>query len=213
MSARHLLGLAGSLLLAGVAEPAAPHIGVAARVYNTARVPSDLAAASRAVAAQTLGAARIGVAWRNCDDIGECSHVPSRGELVVRLVRSGDPTGTPAALVLGEASIDTAAGAGVLATIYVDRVALMAELSETDTVSLLGRAIAHEVGHLLLATNAHSSRGLMRAQWTPQEIRRNQATDWILTKQDAVAIRRRFERRAGSAFARQLFRRDLAYND
>ena len=52
---------------------------------------------------------------------------------------------------------------GVLATIFVDSVELIASLSEIDATLLLGRAIAHELGHLLLGTNAHSVRGLMRA--------------------------------------------------
>lgn len=191
MYGRHLLRvLAASVVVAGIAEAAPLHIGVAARIYNTARVPSDLAAAARTVATQTLAAARIDVAWRNCDT-GECSQVPSRGELVIRLVRAGDVIGTPAALVLGEASIDTAAGAGVLATIYVDRVSLMAELSETAVASLLGRAIAHELGHLLLATNQHSSTGLMRARWSPLDLQRNHRVDWVLSRNDAAAIRRR----------------------
>ena len=83
------------------------------------------------------------------------------------------------------------ARAGVLATIYVDRVERMAGLSEANTASLLGRAIAHELGHLLLATNAHSSSGLMRAYWSPRDIRGNQIADWVLTRKDAEAIRTR----------------------
>jgi hypothetical protein len=192
MRGRHLrLALAGSVLVAGITEAAPPHISVAARIYNTARVPSDLAAAARAVAARTLGVTHIDIAWRNCDAADECGQVPPRGELIIRLVRSSDAIGKAAALVLGEASVDTGAGAGVLATIYVDRVELMAGLSDADAASLLGRAIAHEVGHLLLATRTHSSSGLMRAQWTRNEIRANQTADWALTKADAAAIRRR----------------------
>ena len=94
-------------------------------------------------------------------------------------------------MVLGEAFVDTGAGAGVLATIYADRVKLMAELSGTDAASLLGRAIAHELGHLLLATNAHSPSGLMRARWTPSDILGNQIADWVLTRKDAEEIRKR----------------------
>jgi hypothetical protein len=37
--------------------------------------------------------------------------------------------------------------------------------SHTGTAIILGHAMAHELGHLLLGTNSHSSDGLMRAQW------------------------------------------------
>jgi hypothetical protein len=95
--------------------------------------------------------------------------------------------------VLGEAFIDTRERTGVLATVFVDRVEWIAGLSETDAALLLGRAIAHEIGHLLLGTNAHSVSGLMRAQWTPADIRRHASTEWELTRENAAAIWRRLQ--------------------
>ena len=35
---------------------------------------------------------------------------------------------------------------------------------------LLGTVIAHELGHLLLSTNSHSTFGLMRANWSGKEL-------------------------------------------
>jgi hypothetical protein len=178
-------------LLPGTAEAAAPaRVEVVARVYNTARVAWTITDAAVAVATRLMTAGAIDVVWRHCDLPDACATVPVR-EFVIRLVRSRETTTDGAPLVLGEASIDVSERAGVLATIYVDRVERMAELSEADPASLLGRAIAHELGHLLLATNAHSSSGLMRALWTSKEIRGNLAVDWILARKDAEAIRRR----------------------
>jgi len=193
MSGRHLLFLlAGAVLVHVDAASARPSpIDVVARIYNTARVPDDVRHAAVAVAKRALASSAINVSWQDCDTTNSCSGVPDTGELVIRLVRSSDTPGKAAALVLGDASIDRGLGAGVLATIYVNRVEVMAGVSETDVAVLLGRAIAHELGHLLLATNAHSPNGLMRAQWTPQEIRANQIVDWELTKGDVAAIRRR----------------------
>ena len=37
---------------------------------------------------------------------------------------------------------------------------------------ILGNTMAHEVGHLLLGTNAHSQMGIMRPKWQGQELRR-----------------------------------------
>jgi hypothetical protein len=36
---------------------------------------------------------------------------------------------------------------------------------------LLGHGIAHEIGHLLLGTQRHSSSGLMQAHWDARELR------------------------------------------
>lgn len=191
------------LLLLGTAEPSPPaRIAVVARIYNTARLAPAMSDIALSMARRVMTDSAIDVAWKNCDMPDVCATVPVR-ELVIRLVRSPETTGGSGTgdqgsgkadagpFVLGEASIDLHERAGVLATIYVDRVERMAALSEADTASLLGRAIAHELGHLLLATNAHSSNGLMRAQWTAGELRRNQTADWVLTRQDAETIRRR----------------------
>jgi hypothetical protein len=43
-------------------------------------------------------------------------------------------------------------------------------LNELVLARALGRALAHEVGHYLLGTGQHRSYGLMRAQFTPQEL-------------------------------------------
>lgn len=179
------------LLVPRPAESAPPaRVEVVARVYNTARVDASIAEGALATATRLMTAGAIDVAWRNCDLPDACATVPVR-EFVIRLVRSRARWADGAALVLGEASIDVNARIGVLATIYVERVERMAALSEADTASLLGRAIAHELGHLLLATNGHSSTGLMRAYWSSRDIRGNQIADWVLSREDVAAIRRR----------------------
>ena len=189
-----LFVLVGGLLVAPAAQSASPaRIDVTARLYNTAQVPSATTHAALVIATRTLVASGVDVIWRSCDAADSCALVPAPGELIVRLVPSRDETQGVAPFVLGEAAIDTGAGAGVLATIYADRVERMAGLSQTDAVLLLGRTMAHELGHLLMATNAHSASGLMRARWTPSDLRRNQAADWMLTREDVNSIRRRLQ--------------------
>src|SRR5512134_3831467 len=191
-----VLVFAGGLLIPPVAESTSPaRVQVSARLYNTAHVPDMVKEAALRVVAAALIPGGIDVRWSNCDVAVSCAMAPARGELVIRLVRSprqiraktnhivarslsgsrDEPT-----LVLGEALIDRRERAGVLATVFVDRVELIAGLSETDAALLLGRAIAHEIGHLLLGTNAHSVSGLMRAQWTAADIRRHESVDWEL---------------------------------
>jgi hypothetical protein len=186
-----VLVFAGGLLVPPIAESAPPaRARVTARLYNTAQVPASTKQAGMAAAARTLAASGVDIVWADCDTPDACAQVPVSGELVVRLVRSNE-TPRLAPLVLGEAFIDAGIKAGVLATIYVQRVEQMAAFSDTDVSRLLGRAIAHEVGHLLLASNTHTLRGLMRARWSPQDLRRDEAVDWLLTEEDAAAIRRR----------------------
>ena len=81
---------------------------------------------------------------------------------------------------LGDALIDAQKGTGVLATVYIDRVLDLARHLDINHPTLLGRTIAHEIGHLLLATNTHSTSGLMRELWSPEELLASRADDWVL---------------------------------
>ena len=49
--------------------------------------------------------------------------------------------------------------------------------------------MAHEIGHLLLGTNAHSGTGLMREIWTLAELTRNRAQDWIFSGAQRETLR------------------------
>jgi hypothetical protein len=49
------------------------------------------------------------------------------------------------------------------AYIFSHRIAALAKRSERDLGQLLGRVIAHEVGHLVLPENSHSQAGIMSA--------------------------------------------------
>jgi hypothetical protein len=71
----------------------------------------------------------------------------------------------------------------------------IAEQAGIEPGWLLGRALAHEVGHLLLGSAAHGSRGLMRAQWTLEELRRRIDADWLFSGADAVAMQAGLKRR------------------
>jgi hypothetical protein len=113
------------------------------------------------------------------------------GELSLRIVRSVVPSNYAGQLPLGEALIDPQTGGGTLATVYIDRVEWMAKQTSTDPRALLGRAIAHELGHLLMPTSGHSTRGLMRAIWSGAELRRGRARDWAFEPREVAAIRAR----------------------
>ncbi|SRR5579864_4027015 len=54
---------------------------------------------------------------------------------------------------------------GVNATIFYDRLERFKESGELDLSTLLGHAIAHEIGHVLLGTTEHSTTGIMKARW------------------------------------------------
>jgi hypothetical protein len=91
---------------------------------------------------------------------------------------------------LGCALIDLQHRAGTLATVYPDRINAVASRAGVDAGMLLGRAVAHEIGHLLLGTAHHSAGGLMRALWSDQELQRGLTADWTFAPDDVAQIGR-----------------------
>jgi hypothetical protein len=168
---------------------------VVVRVYDANGVMAGTNRAALDQARKTLEAASIDVIWRLCPTAPSCNAPMAPGELAIRIVRSAGPPRYNRAMPLGDAMLDTRSGHGVLATIYIDRVEWLAHEAGADSRALLGRAIAHELGHLLLATTTHGPAGLMRAFWSQDEVRRGQARDWAFAPTELAAIRRRAEAR------------------
>jgi len=131
------------------------------------------------------------LAWTICEP--KMCLTPSAEALKLRLVRSFDRDSASSS-VLGEAFIESRTQTGVLATVFIDRTELLAGKVGIDYRTLLGRAIAHELGHLLLGTPAHG-RGLMREVWSRDELQRTRHSDWRLDPLDASAIRNRLAQR------------------
>jgi hypothetical protein len=166
-----------------------PRPPVKVRLYRSSDVTSDVLRSALNVAEATFAAASVNVVWTVCGP-AECNVPPTPTERLVRLVRAPEG-GSRDTRCLGEALIDAQKGTGVLATVYIDRVLDLARHLEINHPTLLGRTIAHEIGHLLLATNTHSTSGLMRELWSPDELLASRADDWVLRPFEAAAIRQR----------------------
>jgi predicted NBD/HSP70 family sugar kinase len=80
-------------------------------------------------------------------------------------------------------------GTPVFSTVHPDRVTAVAGAARVDRRVLLGRAMAHEIGHLLLNTPGHGKRGLMRARWSTRELRQDVEADWKFMESESAAMR------------------------
>lgn len=138
------------------------------RTYDTVGLTPRAIERARASADATLAAIGIAPIWHPCH-VSLCVPRPKPHDIDVRIVNSTALT-PPGAL--GSAAVDIAQHAGTLATVYADRIAALAAASGADEGELLGRALAHEIGHLVLGTAEHARYGVMRATWTAAEIRR-----------------------------------------
>jgi len=218
MSARQVLSFGLMLSMASAPARAAVTLWteVPVRVYDTTGTSPPDRQRSLDVASSIVSEVAVHVVWRVCDPqvkgqrskgkgevqgvgvgvgvgvgTGGCDSPMGPRELALRIVRSPVPSLVRSELPLGDAFVDTQVGRGVLATVYLDRVEWMARQTRTDRSVLLGRAIAHELGHLLMATSAHGPAGLMRAVWSRDELRRSRTSDWAFGQAEIAAIRAR----------------------
>jgi hypothetical protein len=168
------------------------------RVYDAAGVPSLTLERAHVTVTQTLHSVRIEPVWRACRG-NLCADPPKQDELIVRIVRAEERGSQD---LLGSAMVDVDGRAGTLATIYLDRVEWLAGQARTDSGQLLGRAIAHEIGHLLLGTSSHACAGLMRARWLTGELQRDWPLDWMLSDREGAQMRWRLFERSAAATAR-----------
>ncbi|MGE0816993.1 MAG: hypothetical protein AB7O93_26895 [Vicinamibacterales bacterium] len=83
-----------------------------------------------------------------------------------------------------------------LATVYADRVARVARDAGVDYRMVLGRAVAHELGHLLLNHTGHADHGVMKGTWSRDQLRRTQQAAWTFVERDAAAMRAALAARA-----------------
>jgi hypothetical protein len=147
------------------------------RVFNLARVPKhDFAQAEREVTT-IFGGAGIGMAWVDgtLEDTGAlitdfsannstasgCKVASQAPELLLQLLPHA-----PKGFAVGILGFSLpCAMFGIVATIYTDRCDKVTDEVPVSFAKVLGYAIAHELGHVLLRSSEHSSAGLMRARW------------------------------------------------
>jgi hypothetical protein len=164
---------------------------VVIRLYDMATGDAAGRAAAMRTAADAIASAGLHVTWRDCSRGGAahpCRTVREAGDLVVRVMPARSAglhsiaAPEDAEVQLGFAPVDPAGGATVIATVYYDAVQQVASRTGLRVPDLLGRAIAHEIGHLLLRAPGHGQSGLMRPLWTDHELTQNRSGDWTFSE-------------------------------
>jgi hypothetical protein len=178
------------------------------RMYDAPSFPHDDTRSAAEEAGRILMEAGFAPEWIWC----AAPHAPPRrctvaiesAELAVRVVRgsheprararafatTGSSSSAPAwQRPLGYSLVDPRTKSGALATVYLERVIWLANEARVNPNVLLGRAIAHEVGHLLLGSTEHRNVGVMRAIWSREAVRDSHPRNWRFVRDDEEAMR------------------------
>ena len=169
---------------------------VAIRTYNNYGISAADLAAARPHVEAVFARTGIEVSWIDCwyrdqevaGAAAVCRQPLKANELILRL-QGASPLPGKRFVSMGFALVNTPEGVPFLATVFADLVRSVSRDAHLDFSLLLGRAIAHEIGHLLLDDNRHAERGLMRGGWSHVELRQNAESDWTFAADEASVIR------------------------
>jgi hypothetical protein len=168
---------------------AATALTLTVRVYDLYGVTAADRARGIELAQATLAHAGVATVWIDCtrrpgvEQPARCTRVLETNEVVLRFQKTS-PRGEH---ILGTAVVQ-ADGPNVFASIYAQSISARSVKTGIPESTILGRVMAHEIGHLLLGTNSHAPTGLMKASW---HLRSPHPDEWLFTPNDADKIRRR----------------------
>jgi hypothetical protein len=167
------------------------------RVYNYAGIPPDMLGIAESEAARIFANAGVHLEWQECPMTGRaesagstCAAPPTPSELRLRIL-------SRVKLMPIHATAETVGFTiGDLVTVQTEPLLDLRTQTERFLPLMLGRAIAHEIGHALLG-GGHSSQGIMQAQWGPRQLEFAAANDMVFTPDQGRALRLAIKTRTG----------------
>jgi hypothetical protein len=164
------------------------------RLYNTSGIPTPQLLAARHAAESILRHTGLDVRFRQCgrlvspgNPVDLCDDLLKPSEVVVRVIDAPSVTASPQPDAYGVSYVVKETNHGWLATVFSDRIDRAATRVGVESGTLLGRVIAHEVGHLLLGSGYHGEAGVMRAEW-PDALLSRKGDEWHFSMLEAARM-------------------------
>jgi hypothetical protein len=179
------------LSLAGFAadNPLNPTITI--QVYNYSQASPAVLNQAEREAGRILEQAGVRASWVECSvdpssvsPQGPCQKSPPPTETRLRILATPIQKHSPD-------SVFGFAVHPVLASVYYEYAKLRARSddAEFEVPTILGCVIAHELGHLLLGSNSHSSSGIMQPRWEPEQVRQLTTGKLLFTAEQSKVMR------------------------
>jgi len=181
-------------------SPDAPQTAqeITLRVFNYVHVNPSTLRAAEGETTRILVEAGVNARWVDCptphdnwDDYPNCQSAWRDSDYVLRVM----PKAMVAVLENSTDSLgfapDCGTGPHCMAGVFYDRVMSLAGGANAAAPVLLGRVMAHEIGHLLLGPNSHSRTGIMRANWSAREFRLDARPELLFTAEQSRRMKTR----------------------
>ncbi len=175
-----------------------PNPTIKVQIYNYSQASPAILTGAEREAGRILRMAGLRAVWLECPVVpftpgprGHCEKAPEATDLRLRVL------GAP----LTNTFQDTVFGFAVhpvLASVYYESAARRAKRddAEFEAPIILGCAIAHELGHLLLGSNSHSDGGIMQPRWEPYQFRQLMMGTLLFTTAQSKLMREQAQTRS-----------------
>ncbi len=206
-----LNGLAAALLcgvmavpVRGFAQTPASDIRLTVRVYDYAGVPAKVMTAAENEARRLLRRAGIETEWSGCpknpnerDRYPNCREPLGEGDVFLHVMAQPVEGYHVTSSGFGSTLQPGRGGSAEHVYAFYGRVKETAgKVEQLPPATLLGYVIAHEIGHLLLGPDNHSSRGIMRAHWGREDLEQMQSGKLAFLEEQAATMQAALQRRA-----------------
>lgn len=175
-----------------------PGSKITVRVYNYAEVPREVLAQAEMEVTRIFRDVAVETVWLDCplsptesQSLPACPQNLGPTELALRILfrnkvaRSSFPESWLGyAIPPGEKN-----GRMSHASVFYDRVVDLARDGPAEHYQILGHAMAHEMGHLMLGSDRHSNTGLMRGRWDARDLQRAAQGLLLFTSDEAGLMR------------------------
>jgi hypothetical protein len=170
-------------------NPATADLKVHVLIYNYASVTPEKLQKAQEGASTIFRKAGVEVVWIENTALRKGPGAPTLEEmdLILRILPQARTT-LASRSALGEALPCHLEKDGCIASVFFNRVKEFTDRIGISLHLVLGHAMAHELGHLLLGSNSHSSWGLMRAVWSPRDMQRAAKGDLLFNSEQAEVI-------------------------
>jgi hypothetical protein len=195
------LGILSASWQAYAGPVVAPPLPLSIHLYDLVNISSHTLDEATREAARLLATADVEIVWQpgpansaEAHASDQAARTPvwrrpldTRDYMVVRIVQ-----GFPAGALQGALGFSLPdAKAGAQATVFYDRIQPLGQSGVISVSALLGHAMAHEIGHVLLGTTEHSLEGIMKARWGRPDYLRAAMGFLEFTPSQRAAIRER----------------------
>jgi hypothetical protein len=169
-----------------------PDIFVTIAVHNNAGVGANTLAQAERTARSIFKEAAVNVHWVNCDlppvavDIAASCRItefPKHLQLTIARRSKNLTDSVFGVSYLGED------GSGCYSSVFFEPAEELHARLYVNLGTLLGHVVAHELGHLLLGTNAHSDTGIMRPHWNERDLANAAKGELVFTRAQSQTMR------------------------